>query len=382
MGLEPTIFFAGGGTGGHIFPGLAIAERVGERPVQCNCHFLVSTRSLDAQIMRQHGLPYTPLPVGPLPGRLWNPVAVAGFARAWFAGVNRVQKLIRQIRPAAVVATGGYVSGPAVAAAARAAVPVVMVNLDTPPGRANRWMARRAAKIFTAGAGWPGAEPIGVPLRRSAVGPHDQGLARRALGLDRGRRVLLVTGGSQGANTLNQMMVHLVARPQVRAAFDRWQVLHLVGTHAVEPVRQAYEQAKIPARVQPFCDQMGLAWSAAAFAISRSGAGGVAEAHANATPTLFLPYPFHKDQHQKHNVRALVQIGGAQVHDDLVDPVANADRWADSLAALMGDPLRLKHMTQAMRRDPPNNGAATVADWLIRCLTASQPQRIDAMSRG
>lgn len=363
MPPAPTILFAGGGTGGHIFPSLAIVERLREQGVEADYRFLVSTRPLDAQILGKHGLPYTALPVQPLPGNLRALAALPSFVRGWFASVAQVRRIIRQETVAAVAAMGGYVSAPAVVAAYRSGIPTALINLDTPPGKANRMLAKRATAVFTVYPALNG-QRVGLPLRRIALATADPASARREWGLDPRRSTLLVTGGSQGAESINQMMMQLLTMPGPQAALRQWQVIHLAGVHPTEPVRRAYKEAGVPAVVEPFSDRMGLAWSATTLAISRAGAGSVAEIWANATPTIFLPYPYHKDQHQKHNTRELVGIGGACVCDDLIDPAANAKQITGPLLDLMNDPARRHAMAKAMKDTPPQDGAATIAGWL------------------
>jgi len=367
MTAPRTILFAGGGSGGHIYPGLAIVERLVELGASSTYHFLVSPRPLDAQILDKHNMPYTALPVGPLPRGASAWVKLPGLMRSWFQSVKQVRRLMDQTNVAAIVATGGFVSGPAVVAGRNAGVPVALVNLDDPPGKANRWMAKRASQVFTVTDGLDG-QRIGLPLRRSALGPADQAAARAQLGLDRDCPTLFVTGGSQGAGSINQMMAELLAMPQARQTLTRWQVLHLTGHRDSESLSRAYAQAEVPAKVIPFCDQMGLAWSAATVAISRAGAGSVAEAWANATPTIFLPYPHHKDQHQTRNAQRLVEIEAALLCRDLAEPIANARRLAPLLLTLINDADCLEQMTQVMRTHPPRDGAQPIASWLIQFI--------------
>lgn len=366
----PTILFAGGGTGGHLFPNLAIAERFQEQNKVCRCHFLVSRRPIDEQILSQQDVLSTALPAQPWPSRWWDWLAIPRVGFAWMGSVRQIRQMLRKENVIAVVATGGFVSAPAVWAAGLAGVPVAMVNLDTPAGRANRFLAGWAMKVFSVDDGLPQAQRIGLPLRRSAVGGTDQSTSRRQLGLDPLRRTLLVTGGSQGARTVNQMMVQLVKLPEASDALTNWQVLHLVGGDSCEPICDAYTEQGVVATVRPFCDQMGLAWSAADLAISRAGAGSVAEAWANGTPTLFLPYPHHKDQHQRHNAMTLVHLGGAQLQDDQVDPTLNAMHLATPLVTLMTDHTMRQHMRSQMQSQPPQEGASTVARWLAMILEA------------
>src|SRR5690606_34808033 len=147
--------------------------------------------------------------------------------------------------------------------------------------------------------------------------------AREALGLAPDQPVLLVTAGSQGAATINRMMMALVKHPQGRAALADWQVYHLSGAREREAVERAYAEAGVAARVEPFCQRMGLAWRSAELAISRAGAGSVAEVLANAVPTIFMPYPYHKDQHQRLNALPLADAGGAVLVQDHIDAEAN-----------------------------------------------------------
>ena len=279
--------------------------------------------------------------------------------------------MFRRLNVAAVVATGGFVAAPVVWAAGKAKVPVAMISLDAVVGKANRYLASRASKLFAVypDPRWPDAVPIGLPLPRAAVGPEDPAVARKQMGLDPDRPSLLITGGSQGAETVNRALVALMAVTAVRKALSGWQVLHLAGPAAANrpilaELRAAYQEAGIGARVETFCNAMGLAWAGATLAIARAGAGTVAEAWANATPTIFLPYPHHRDQHQRRNAEPLVKAGAAAMYRDLIDPAANARQLAGPLAALLGNDAQRQHMAQRLRGTRPDNGAETVARWL------------------
>src|SRR5690606_17293760 len=152
------------------------------------------------------------------------------------------------------------------------------------------------------------------PIRRAALASADAAECRRRLGLDPDRRTLLVTGASQGAESLNRFMATFAERrPE---ALRDWQVIHLAGPRQIGDLRSAYERAGVPAAVFEFLDAMGEAWGAADLALSRAGASSVAEAVANRVPTIFAPYPWHKDQHQKRNAEPLIDAGGAWLVDD------------------------------------------------------------------
>ena len=361
----PTILFAGGGTGGHIFPNVAICQRLKEMHVAFEAHFLVSDRPLDAEIMQREMLRFTPLPMHSLS---MNPLRWSAFARTWFASKKRVRQRIAGRQVAALVATGGFVAGPAVVAAKRARVEVALVNLDAVPGKANRWMARHADGLFGVYGSrqMAGAVQVGLPLRRSAVWKADAGEARRVLGLDPEKETLLIVGGSQGARSLNRMMVELLKREPIAMTIssNRWQVLHIRGSGADENLQTGYDVCGICAKVVPFIESMGIAWGAASFAISRAGAGSVAEAWTNATPTIFLPYPMHADEHQRLNAQPMVDEGGAILLSDQIDPVANADQISDPLITWIEDTPQRNERTEQLRSTTPPDGAAVIAGWL------------------
>ena len=373
----------GGGSGGHIYPNLAVAERLRERDVVAQPHLVVSKRQLDAEIAAASGVPFTAVPASPLglrPRTLWR------FLHDHHRGVAAVSRLIAETRAAAVLCTGGFVSGPAVVAAIRAKVPVALVSLDAVPGKANRAAARRADKVFVAcspAAGGPSrrlkdAEAIGYPLRRSAVANEPPTEARVHLGLEPQRPTLLVFAGSQGARTINAATATFVSDPEAAAALQRWQVLHVAGNKAgaVEALQDAYAAGGLHARVVAFCDRMDRAWAAADLAVTRAGAGTVAEAWINAVPCIMLPYPFHRDQHQRHNAAPLETLGGAIVLTDLVEPARNCVSLRHHLIPLLHDPARRALMRQSLSGSRPRDGAASLADWVERQVAAGQGSHV------
>lgn len=362
-----TVLFAGGGSGGHVFPNLAIIERLREAGAKFSPRLVLSNRPLDAQIAQQNSLPAVILPVRPVTLRPWHWPAFLG---AWLRSRKAVSEVLRTSRVAAVVATGGFVSGPPIAAAKALGIPSALVNLDAVPGRANRLLAKKASVLFTAYdvPHWPSAARIGMPVRRAAIGPENSAEARRELGLDGSRPLLLICGGSQGAASINRMIPALLANPELRPILATWQVLHLCGQGAEASLTAAYSQARVQARVQAFSDRMDLAWSGADVAISRAGANSVAEAWANTTPTIFLPYPYHKDEHQRLNAQPLVDLGGAVIYRDLIEPQANAQQLAGPLISLLGNAEWRKRMVDQMRQHPLTDGAQVVADWVAQQL--------------
>ena len=362
----PCVLFAGGGSGGHIFPNLAVAERLSE---EVSSRFLVSDRAIDTTIMNSADYAWTPAPAKPL---YRKPGPLAAFVKGYFATKSLARRLIGEHHIRAVVATGGFVTTPAAVVARKLGVPVALVSLDAVPGKANRAAARHATKIFSVyeTPRLPGAERIGLPLRRASLATVAPREARKAFGLDPDRLTVLVFAGSQGGASINRMMI---AWAQSETAHPRSaiQLLHFTGPSDVDAVAAAYAAVGIPHHVKPFCDQMGRAWGAADLAICRAGAGSVAEAWANAVPAIFLPYPYHRDQHQRLNAQPLVDAGGAIVVQDLIDPVANLDHLMPLLGEFFADSSRLDVMRRALETTRPEDGAGAVARWLMQVLSST-----------
>lgn len=367
MSSDRVILFAGGGSGGHIFPNVAVLERLREFRVPVGPHFVVSDRPLDAQIVKRMGYPFTPLSAQPLN---WHPAKLWDFWQALKLARLETHDAIRRTGARALIATGGFVAAPALLAAKEAGIPCALVNLDAVPGKANQRMARHADTIFSVYPTpmLPRAQSIGMPLRRSSLSDMPANRARAALGLMPGIDTIFITAGSQGATSINKMMIELCTRTEARKTLAEWQVLHLTGDHDRGEVAAAYEQAGIRAVVQPFCGAMGLAWRSATLAISRAGAGSVAEAWAAATPTVFFPYPYHKDEHQRRNCEPLVNAGSALLMKDQVDPVENASRLMGALFALMRNTTQRDKMRTILQASPPPDGAQQIARWLMMQL--------------
>lgn len=360
---SPVILFAGGGSGGHISPGLAIAERIKARHADAKCIFICSDREIDRIMLKQAGAFLIPVPARPWstkPRGLWE----------FFTRFAQTKQIVREVmeteRVTHVVALGGFVAAPAVSAARRRA-PILLINLDAPPGKANRLMARKCSTVVTA-IELPmmpkfAKRVVGVPVRMIALSPGKPSACRKKLGLNPELPTLLVTGASQGAGSINDLMIEL-ARIQSHL-FNNWQIYHLAGRGNDSPVREAYEQHNIRAVVTEFLDHIGLAWGAADLAISRAGANSVAEVAVNAVPTIFLPYPHHADMHQLRNAQPLADAGGAVIVNDAADAVANAKAIAPLLHDLMLQGSKREQMRIAMvnRRGP--DAAEVIARMLL-----------------
>lgn len=360
--------FAGGGTGGHLFPGLAVAAAVRRREPDAAILFYTTDRPLDRDLLAR--TPYLRIPqtVRPFSMRPWRWPA---FLTAWNASVAAALAAFAQRRPHVVLGLGGYSAGPPVVAARKLGIRSAILNPDAVPGRANRFLARRCDLIaiqweasrrhFSRAAA---CAALGCPIRAEFGQPIDKALARRHFGLDEDARrpVVLVTGASQGARTINQAM------PPVWAEFTRrhagWQILHLTGLSDEEATRAGYNQARVTARVIAFTHEMWLALGAADLVVSRAGASTLAELTALGRPSILLPYPYHRDRHQDANARVLVEARAALLVEDQRAPEKNRDSILAALEACAPDAIR-ERMAAAARTLGRPNAAEEIAGWLI-----------------
>ncbi|MGB9626756.1 MAG: UDP-N-acetylglucosamine--N-acetylmuramyl-(pentapeptide) pyrophosphoryl-undecaprenol N-acetylglucosamine transferase [Phycisphaerae bacterium] len=350
---RPWFVFAGGGTGGHLCPALAIAHALRQLDDRVDISFLCTDRPIDRRILGEAGMEAIPQGVRPFSTRPWR---WPGFLMAWRRAIARCRSLFRERRPAAVVGAGGYGSDPPVRAALAERIPTAILNPDLVPGRANRQLGRYVDRIF---AQWPGTaeyfpgvggfRALGCPVRPGFLGLREElrrsGLAR--FGLQPQLRTLLTTGASQGARTINEAMVALA--PEL-GQLGGWQVLHLSGPADVERVQAAYRAAGLRATVVAFTDAMPEAMAVADLAISRAGASTLAELTVMGLPSILMPYPFHRDEHQLRNARVLADAGAARIVPDRITTAENVAALRSTLLALARDASCLSAMAEAAKR--------------------------------
>ncbi len=363
-----TYILAGGGTGGHLYPGLAVAERLRELDPGCTVVFACSAREIDRRILDPLDYAVVPQPVRPLPrgARGWG-----AFLLAWGRSVRLAKALVRDLRPAGVLGLGGFAAGPVVRQAGRAGIRTALLNPDAVPGKANRYLARRVDAVFTqfesTRAHFPPpvqtrVHAVGCPVRRSLLGGEREE-ALRHFDLREGRRVLVVNGGSLGARSVNEAVLAL--RDELAPLADAWQVLHITGRDRFDEVAGAWSAGSLHVRTLPYCERMDLAYAAADLIVGRSGASSVAELVATATPAVLVPYPGHRDRQQYLNAEPLVERGAAVVVEDRQDAAGNADAFRASLLPLLREPARLDAMRHAAQTARPSDAAGAVARWLL-----------------
>ena len=353
-----TVVLAGGGSGGHISPGLALAEAIETADQHIASHFACSTRAIDAHMINAANRTWTALPATPpglTPHRAWK------FARGFIKSSRRATQMFEEHQVRAVILLGGYVSVPVAHAAKKCNIPTILLNLDSVPGRANRWLRSRVDEVLSAvPTRTPMSDTItGMPIRKQAQPPAEPEVCRKQLGLDPERATLVITGASQGATTINQLASDLAQHHA--SLLDHWQVIHLTGTDMRETMAQRWAESGVPARVESFRHDMGVVWGAASVAMSRAGACSVAEISYAGLPAIYLPYPHHRDQHQRHNAAPAVEAGAALIVEDRMQSAQTLPDLLRVLGPLLQDPHQLEQLRQAAQTHRGSNAADVVA---------------------
>lgn len=359
-----TILLAGGGTGGHLYPGVAVAEAMRDAMPHLRPVFLCTEREIDRVILEPTGFDFIPQPIVP-------PVRTVGgllkFWRGWRETKDLVGKLLRERRPAAVVGLGGYAAGVAVKMAAGRGVPCAILNPDVVPGQANRFLMRMVKAVccgFEATGKYVGSAErrkirvTGCPIRADIAALPTRAEAAGRLGLNPRLKTLVVSGASLGARTVNEAVLTMLGG----MTLEGWQVLHLSGRDHGDAVRAGYRDLSgCRARVIDFTPAMADVWAATDLAISRSGASSCAELTACGVPSILMPYPYHKDMHQRINAEQLVNAGAAVLIDDEKDGRKNAAKLKPAVEALLYDADRRQRMAEAARAIGRPDAAAAVA---------------------
>ncbi|MBW3543515.1 MAG: undecaprenyldiphospho-muramoylpentapeptide beta-N-acetylglucosaminyltransferase [Planctomycetes bacterium] len=370
MPNSQTYILAGGGTGGHLFPGLAVAQELAARQPQARFVVAGAGRELEAEIIGVCGLEHRAFPCLPStdlrrrPLRfLWSLHRATRSAAAW----------LRRENPAAVIGLGGFASAPVVRAAGRLRIPTILLEQNAISGRATRWLSRRAAIVYLA------FESAGRTLSRKArrrvvgnpVRAEIAALYRRPPAERCERPVLLVLGGSQGSEPVNAAVCR--AAEWLRASLRGWKIVHQTGRRQLDDVRQHYRRFGLEAVVEPFFTDMAAQLRQASLAISRAGGTTLAELACAGCPAVLIPYPHAADNHQAANAGPFAAAGAARVVCERAESDGTARALADELIRLLDAPGVRHRMHEAMYGCARPDAAARVADGIeMLCGSASR----------
>ena len=352
------IAIAGGGTGGHLFPALAVAEVLRERGHEVL--IFISEKEIDALATKDRGeFRFEKLPSIGMP-KLFSP-AIFGFLKRFNESLAPCRAIYREFKPDAVLGMGGFTSTSPILAGRFRKIPTFIHESNAIPGKANRLNGRLAnmvllgfsecAKYFTKAR----CEVTGTPIRRSLTTKIPRDKALEAFGLRPDRKTLFVMGGSQGAQGINKAVTD--ALPQLKAA--GLQVIHLTGKHDEQAMLASYQRENFPAYVAAFHHRMEEAYSAADCAITRSGAASLAELSHFGIPSILIPYPHAAENHQALNAEIFDRAGAAVV---LNESETTGETLAQKVRWMIEDPARLQQMSERLRQLAPRDAARRVAD--------------------
>ncbi|HXX42856.1 MAG TPA: undecaprenyldiphospho-muramoylpentapeptide beta-N-acetylglucosaminyltransferase [Chthoniobacterales bacterium] len=345
-----------GGTGGHLFPGIAVAESLRARGH--DVMLFVSEKEIDRLALSGHSeLRFETLPSIGLPS-FYSP-AIFGFLRRFTESLSLCRAIYKKFQPQAVLGMGGFTSTAPVMAGKMRGAATFIHESNAIPGKANKFTARMVRAVLLGfkecAPFFPKAhtEVTGTPIR-TELRPIDRRLARQKLGLRDDLTTLLVMGGSQGASGINQAIIRSV--PLLRDL--PLQIIHLSGTRDERLVADNYLRENISAFVAPFHHQMEEVYSAANFAIARSGAASLAELATFSLPSLLIPFPYAADDHQTRNAEIFARANAAIL---LKESELSADLLARKIKELIGNPQQLEGMAESAAKLAPKDAAGRVA---------------------
>jgi len=366
--MSVRVVIAGGGTGGHLYPGIAVARELQSRRPDALVSFAGTAHGIEARVIPREGFPLDVIRssgvkgksmAGRLRGALLLPLSLLD---SW--------RVLSARRPSLVVGVGGYSSGPVVMVAALRGMPTMLLEQNAVPGLTNRLLARvvkAAAVTFESTQAFFGAKAFvsGNPVRPEffhAAGPNQESARDDTTSVTR----VLVFGGSQGAHAINVAMVE--AAPQLAAGRPPVRLTHQTGERDVEMVRTAYRQAGIQGEVESFLYDMGRRLADADLIVCRAGATTLAEITAAGKAAILIPLPTATDDHQRKNAESLVEAGAAEL---LLQREASGEALASRVQALAADPARRERIANAARALAKPDAAKVIVDRALELAARS-----------
>jgi UDP-N-acetylglucosamine--N-acetylmuramyl-(pentapeptide) pyrophosphoryl-undecaprenol N-acetylglucosamine transferase len=381
------LMIAGGGTGGHLFPGVAIAEELRARAPGAPVRFVGTARGIEARVLPELGWDLELIQVSGL-----KTVGALGAVRGLFRlprALWQARRAVKQWKPDAVIGVGGYASGPVVLMARLAGVPTAICEQNSIPGLTNKILGRIARAVFLSFeesrrffkskkvvmSGNPVRRALVEQLAPPAAAAADAGVAppaaadpESAAGTESAAAAaaadapihVLISGGSQGAVAVNELASQALIALAKAAPGRRLAIVHQTGEKDLEATRARYAAAGVAAECHAFIRDMAAAYRAADLVIGRAGATTVAELAIAGKPAIFIPYPFAADNHQELNAREMAEAGAALMFRQ---SELTANLLADALRPLLDDPARRRTMGAAMKALARPGAAAAVIDW-------------------
>jgi UDP-N-acetylglucosamine--N-acetylmuramyl-(pentapeptide) pyrophosphoryl-undecaprenol N-acetylglucosamine transferase len=362
------VLIAGGGTGGHLYPGIALAREIRRRDPSAAVTFVGTATGVEARVVPREGFPLALIRVAGLKGTS-GITRIKGFAVLPLAALD-AWRLVSRFRPDVVVGVGGFASGPVLLLAALRGYPTMLLEQNALPGITNRLLARvvRAAAVtfdealaFFPGTGFVTGNPVRPEFFLDTKEANDRFVSPRYAAR------VLIFGGSQGAHAINVAMVEAATR--LATADPAVAITHQTGERDLDLVRDGYRRAGLEARVEAFLYEMDREMTFADLVVARAGATTLSELAAARRPAILVPLPTAADDHQRKNAEVIARAGGAEVIEqrELTGP-----RLADAILALARDPARRERMAAAIQAFARPDAAARIADrvWALAGMSA------------
>ncbi len=349
------VLFSGGGTGGHIYPALAIIRGLKDAVPGVEVLYVGTNQGLEARLVPGEGLAFQTINVSGMKRKLSLETVL--WAGRTGQAVMQAVKILRHFKPAVVVGTGGYVCGPVILAAAMLRIPAILHEQNALPGKTNRWLAPFVDRIlvtFPESAQYFGKHGkrvifTGLPVRQEILN-MSRAKGADILGISAGKLTLMVVGGSQGAKSINEAIIGLLATVKSRPDL---QLVWVTGTSQCEWVMEQLKRRGINPEllgnitIRPYLHQVAAALAVADLVISRAGATFLAETTARGIASILIPYPHATDNHQEYNAKNLVKKGAAiMVHDDEL----STGILTEKVQELLDNPEKLKEMSRAAKK--------------------------------
>jgi UDP-N-acetylglucosamine--N-acetylmuramyl-(pentapeptide) pyrophosphoryl-undecaprenol N-acetylglucosamine transferase len=359
----PLYIFAGGGTGGHLAPGIAVAEQLRREQPDCRIRFVGSGRPVERQMLEPTGFEYAVCETFPLNALKRRPF---GFLRTHWQAFRSACREIGQARPTAIIGLGGFASVPFAVAAKWCAVPSLLLEQNSVPGKANRWLSRwhpicltfeeSAQHLPRRAVSYLTGNPLREEIRQLAISDHPLPLTPPTL---------LVLGGSLGSRQVNDSILNAVE--QLATELAGWRIVHQTGPEGAETARGLYSKLGIAHEVAPFFSDLPTRLATATLAVARAGASTLTELAAVGIPAILIPYPTAADDHQTKNAQLFADANAAAIvtpPDRSFAPI----ELASELKPLLADTGRLLDMSRAMKALGKPTAAADVAATLDSLL--------------
>ncbi|MFC1650676.1 undecaprenyldiphospho-muramoylpentapeptide beta-N-acetylglucosaminyltransferase [Candidatus Latescibacterota bacterium] len=356
------IIFTGGGTGGHLYPAIAIAREISERRPQAKIQFIIGNRDIEKKIVGDAGYAFNTLPVTGLPRKL-SP-AILTFIWKLKISIMKSMLILRKFKPSMIMATGGYVSGPPVIAARIMRIPVCMQEQNSYPGITTKKLARFSDMIFLGfkDAGRFFGEKVktvvtGNPVRKELLDSITKDSSAE-FGLNPDLKTVLVIGGSQGAGRINKGMSEIVKE----LADKDIQIIWQTGAGQFEKWEKLSEYSPDKIKIIPYLDNMSAAYSSADVVVSRAGAMAVAEIAACGLPAIFIPLATAAENHQEYNAESLVNNGAAKM---ITENDFTSEKLKSEIIGILSSPEKSAEMKEKLVNFGRTDAAGVIAETII-----------------